>query len=272
MPAIRTFGWLGGKAYGNPLATGRQIINRLPWKSGQTYIEPFYGSGAIHLNRRRSEIEIVNDINDRLINWFKVMQTREPELDEILRWTPNSETIFWKARSLLDDEDDLTRAWAFNVAAAYSHLHLDTSLTYQVRWQGRDTSSRHLCFGDHTRKLIAARLQRVQILCRPYQKVLERSAKVDTALIYCDPPYPSARASDDYGTQGIDIAEMTELLLAQQGWVAVSGVEGEWNHLEDKGWHQHPLHRKMNFCEANQPVSDIQECLWTNYQPDPLLF
>ena len=40
-----------------------------------TYVEPFFGSGAVLLNKRKSLVEIANDCNSDIINMWKIVQS-----------------------------------------------------------------------------------------------------------------------------------------------------------------------------------------------------
>jgi site-specific DNA-adenine methylase len=54
------------------------IISHFP--EHQTYLEPFFGSGAVLFSKKRSELETINDIDGEVINLFKVIREKPDEL------------------------------------------------------------------------------------------------------------------------------------------------------------------------------------------------
>ena len=57
------------------------IISNIP--SHSVYLEPFFGSGAVFFNKPKSEIETINDINDDVYNYFKVLRDKSYELIKV---------------------------------------------------------------------------------------------------------------------------------------------------------------------------------------------
>ena len=53
-----------------------RIVELLP--EHKTYLEPYFGSGAVLFTKQPSAIETVNDLNDDVVNLFQVIQ-QEPE-------------------------------------------------------------------------------------------------------------------------------------------------------------------------------------------------
>src|SRR5205823_285703 len=62
------FAWYGGKAY-----YAKWIIGHFP--KHRVYIEPFGGAANILLRKRPSEVEIFNDLDERVINFFRVLRS-----------------------------------------------------------------------------------------------------------------------------------------------------------------------------------------------------
>ena len=91
------------------------IISRL--ESNRGYLEPFCGSCAILLNRAVSRFEIINDLDDLVVNFFRVLRDRPNELIEALSLTPfarqeleNSVVFLENGGKSLDDVER-ARCW-----------------------------------------------------------------------------------------------------------------------------------------------------------------
>ena len=51
------------------------------------YLEPFAGSLAVLLNKQRSHIETVNDIDEEIVNFFRILRDRSGELERVIEFT-----------------------------------------------------------------------------------------------------------------------------------------------------------------------------------------
>jgi DNA adenine methylase len=61
------------------------------------YVEPFFGGGAVFWAKEPSSIEIINDYNDNVVNFYRVMKMRFEELQKIVQSTPFSREIYKNA-------------------------------------------------------------------------------------------------------------------------------------------------------------------------------
>src|SRR5579884_454089 len=84
------FGWYGGK------------FNHLNWllpllPECHHYCEPFGGSGAVLLNRDPSPVETYNDLDNEVVNFFRVLRQQKEKLLEAIALTPFSREEFYYA-------------------------------------------------------------------------------------------------------------------------------------------------------------------------------
>ena len=80
-------GWLGGKSQ-----LARTIIDLMP--EHKTYVEVFGGAGWVLFKKTASPVEVINDVNDDLINLYRVLKYHfEAFLDEFEN-TLFSRTLF----------------------------------------------------------------------------------------------------------------------------------------------------------------------------------
>jgi site-specific DNA-adenine methylase len=70
---------------GSKWSTAQWIISNFPpGYEKMTYLEPFFGSGAIFFNKKRSVIETINDLDGNVVNLFKVIRDNPGELASIV--------------------------------------------------------------------------------------------------------------------------------------------------------------------------------------------
>ena len=79
------------------------------------YNEPFFGGGAIFFAKEPAEIEFINDINGEMVNFYKTLKRKFPELKDEVDCTLHSEFQHQQAREIYNDplsHGDVLRAWA----------------------------------------------------------------------------------------------------------------------------------------------------------------
>ncbi len=95
---------------GSKWSLARWIISFFP--EHHSYLEPFFGSGAVLFNKPRSHIETVNDLDGNVVNLFEWIR-RDPErLAREIYYTPYAREVYDGACSS-DPEDSFGRAVNF---------------------------------------------------------------------------------------------------------------------------------------------------------------
>ncbi|ADY51508.1 D12 class N6 adenine-specific DNA methyltransferase [Pseudopedobacter saltans DSM 12145] len=156
----------------------------------QTYIEPFVGGGAIFWAKRPSEVEVINDYNRELINFYEVAQNEFVELEKMVRISLHSRSLHNDATVIYNNPHMFTRiqrAWAVWVLSSQSFsAMLDGTWGYDKvkgTTSQKITNKREGFTVDY-----AIRLQNVQIENTDALRVI-RSRDYKEAFHYCDPPY-----------------------------------------------------------------------------------
>ncbi|PVV54756.1 DNA adenine methylase [Chryseobacterium sp. HMWF035] len=168
-----------------------EIIPLLP-KNIKIYCEPYFGGGAIF--RMRPEIapcEIINDVNANIINFYKVLKTRFPELKKKIELTLHSREEYKKAMIIynsprLFDDQPVIRAWAMYVACNMGYLHRAGSRGFDKEKAASVFKNKVERFGDE----FSLRLRSTQIECNQAHKIIQ-SRDSENSFFYCDPPYTS---------------------------------------------------------------------------------
>ena len=271
---LRGLRYAGAKSPSTGMA---QWINGwLPPSPAVTYAEPFCGMLGVLFQRNPSITEIANDLNERISNWWECVRSKPDEMYHQCAFTPFSESLFKKASATIDEGTDIERAAKFYAVVLGSFTASDADPSFAIQYTNKmydrkmgpaRRSSRMESWLKRIHK-VADRLRNVQLLHRDAMVILERLKDEPGAVVYCDPPYPSV--SKSYVHNDLDIEAMSDLLLAQVGQVAISGVGTEWDHL---GWwrRERPIMRRMGVNKYGDKAKKDSEVLWMNYDPEELL-
>lgn len=156
-----------------------------------SYLEAFWGSGAVLFNKPRSNIETVNDLDGNVVNLFEWIKNDPEKLAHEIYYTPFSRQVYDAAFGQMP-EDSLSRAVNFYIRCNMGHGFRTTG--EKVGWK-RDVIGRERAYAaqDWTKlpeRIIQAaeRLRGVQIENRPAVELIQRF-NYKGVLIYADPPY-----------------------------------------------------------------------------------
>lgn len=271
--------WFGGKA-----KLADWIIASLP--PHQTYVEPFGGAMAVLLRKAPSPVEVYNDVDGGLVNFWRVV--RDPalygDLQRRLALTPYARAEYQAARRTWRDEfDPLERAalWWTMVRQGFSaHASKHAGWSYTVGWSARGMSREVSKYLNAIEGLAAVheRIQRVQIEEGDWRAVMDRYDGPET-LFYLDPPYvPATRRAGGYAHE-LSIEDHRELVaraLAIKGGAVLSGYDHPlYAPLVDAGW---SVRRREVYCHAagRTRASGLHgqtrvECLWLSPRRAELL-
>lgn len=263
---LTALAWRGGKSAGpgNTTGTGAWVASLLPSDTDVFYCEPCFGMGGVLLQRPKAGAEMVNDLDGRLMNWWRVVRDQPAELARLLRYTPCAREAYEEARQTLDCADPVRRALAFTVLLQQAHPARrtpDESLSRAGGWYAAVDPARAGQRQPLAIERLAERLRDVALENTDALAVLARTAKRDDAVVYVDPPYA--------GTAGyaheVDREALALVLQAQRGRVALSGYGDEWDAL---GWRRESRAVVASATHAMESTDATRtESLWMNYAP-----
>jgi len=233
--AVSPFVWFGGKQ-----RLARRIVELLP--PHLVYVEPFGGAASVLLSKAPSRLEIYNDRDEGLVNFFRVLRDEPDELERRLRLTPFSRSEFaiaveaWRTE-YREISDPLERARLFWVRVEQSFAGTPMTVGWAGEFHGRRRGSRAKTSWTKLERFvkIAARLRLVQIENLDWRAVLERYDGPETCF-YLDPPYePSTRRryrqkgdkAYNHDLSALDHKELVDRVQALDASVLLSGYEHE---------------------------------------------
>lgn len=222
--------WFGGKSH---LASW--IIYHFP--QHQCYVEVFGGSAAVLLRKPPSKIEVYNDLNKFVCEFFKCLRDHSPELMARLVFMPYSRQLYNYFKEKGDNNewpsDLVTRSamWFFMQRTAFSGV-------YGAGWRhgkAKNPASTYSKILTHLFKA-AGRLRRVQIEQRDFRDIFKTYDTGDT-LFYVDPPY--AGIEDRYQESIFtmeDHKDLARIVHTVQGKVCISYYEHPFVDKIYKDW------------------------------------
>ncbi len=256
---------------GSKWKIAKWIVSQFP--EHHSYLEPFFGSGAILFNKPLSNIETVNDLNLDVVNMFMCIREDSERLAKIVEATPYSRNEYDYMYYAEVPEGKYEQARQFIVKCWQGHGYRVNQ--YKVGWkndvQGREKAyaMRHWNELPDRILLAAERLKQVQVECMPAVELIKRFRFQDV-LIYADPPYleetRTSHVKQQYSHEMLkeqEHVELLEVLLQHPGPVVLSGYESTLykEMLENRGWN------KKSVRSNDQSGATRQEVIWMNYDP-----
>lgn len=252
---------------GSKWSIAEWIIDHFP--RHHSYLEPFFGSGAVLFTKSRSPIETVNDLDGDVVNVFEWIKKDPERLAHAIYWTPYARDIYKKAFDEQGTEaDPFQRAVNFYIRMMMGHGFRTNG--ERVGWkndvQGREAAyaAKQWCDTPDIILRAAERLRGVQIENRPAVELIRRF-NYPNVLIYADPPYMlKTRYREQYRHEmnDSDHEELLESLKAHQGPVVLSGYDSSLYTSTLRGWHRDEI------STMNQNARPRKEVIWMNFAPD----
>lgn len=236
----------------------------------KSYLEPFFGSGAVFFNKAPAPIETINDLDGEIFNLFSVIRRRPEELATALWATPYSREEYDLAWQILKSGnmpalDEMERARLMLIRYWQTH---GSSARKKAGWKN-DVAGREAAYAArYWNKLpgwvmdAASRLKEAQIEHLPAVDLIRRFHSPEV-LIYADPPYLLSTRADRQYLHEMDDAgheELLRVLLDHPGPAMISGYESELYNDMLTGWEK--LQRSAQ--AANGACRT--ESLWVNYE------
>ena len=263
--------YYGGKNANSNTRVGVWIAERLPWKHQSIYIEPFAGMLGVLLQRRPVNLEIVNDLNSDLVNWWLTVRDDGEKFAERLKATPYSREIFNQSREFLKGDAGTRMARAI----AY-HVLLSQSINIKGGWRIKYSSGGAM--SKSYIDLIPAlqdRMIDVLIENRDALGLIDRTRSLDHVVMYLDPPYEGADVAA-YDKHTCDTDALRTMLGAAdtKAKIAISGYGDTFDPLE---WQRHEkevqeyARVRRDWDDESREKSSRTEVLWTNYDANEVL-
>lgn len=258
--------------YGGKQAMQLHILPLIP--EHRLYIEPFFGGGTIFFAKGPSYLEVINDINNNVINFYEVMQKDFERLLSEVEASLMSEAQHKYALRIYNRPNGhprVRRAWAFWYVTNYSFANKPGG-----GWKfDAGTANSHAGRTIKRRKdqfqYYRDRLSEVQISCRDAIRVIGDRDQKD-AFFYLDPPYPNSDQGHYKGYVEDDLEELLSVLERIHGKFILSNYNSELleRFINRNGWLLRQFDKRLSAPRENGRRKN--EILIMNYKPDLTLF
>lgn len=225
------------------------------------YLEPYAGSLAVLLNKEPCHIETANDLNDEVVNYFRVLRDSPGELERLVSLTPYSRAEYERAYEYTDN--DIERAWRFCVRCWMGFGNSDVYRNgFKSGQQGRSPNPAKAWAGlPGIMAAASRRLKNVQIENLPALELIRRYDTPDV-FVYIDPPYLHGTRKnylykyemDDDGHEAL-----LETAVNHPGKILISGYDNEMYNDYLSGWKKAYKNTRAENGLARTEV------LWMNY-------
>ena len=250
-----------------------------------TYVEVFGGAANLLLAKEPSAVEVYNDIDSGLVNFFRVIRDKDKfnRFYEQVMLIPYSREEFYYCRDTWrDEEDDILRAVKWFVAARQNFSgQLGTGWGYNVMWSSKCMAKIVSDWFSSIELLpeVSERFLRVQIEHNDFRKIL-KAYDTEETFFYLDPPYVlETRKCKAYEHEMSlkDHEDLVDLLLHIKGKAMLSGYDHElYKPLEEAGWTKLVFEArclvagrtratKYIYNDSNKHKLKRKECVWLNY-------
>ena len=256
---------------GSKFRLAKWIISHFPWH--RVYVEPLGGAGNVLLQKPPAAVEIFNDLDGDIVNFFRVARNPSTNalLCDMLDMTPFARSEFDEAFELSEDPVERARRLVvrteMGMGSMYEHDRAGFRTDSNVTSKPKTAQAYWNSISDRM-KPILKRFKGVLIENRPAIDVMRKHDGKDV-LHYVDPPYlPSVRDQNRnsqrfyrYEMSCSEHEDMLKELLDLEGMVVISGYDnGLYNDLL-QGWRQES---KEAMVSAFRGTKKQIECLWLN--------
>lgn len=181
--------------YGGKQKIASKVAKQLHGIKHTIYATPFCGGlGVLYAKKqaRNSEYrEAINDLNEMIVNLYRVARDSPDELRQMIELTPYSLAEYRRANEIykggLENASSIDAAWAVYVSA-----HMSFANKIGAGWgigrkgpnQAKTWNNKRKCLTETLK-----RLENIHIDCIDALAFIDRWDS-EATLFYCDPPYP----------------------------------------------------------------------------------
>jgi len=251
--------------YGGKQKLASRILGMIP--DHRIYCEPFCGGAAIFFAKKPSCVEIINDTNGEIINFYEVLKRDFPALEREIEISLHSRKQHRNARVIYENPDmfdRVKRAWAVWMLANGSYgCRLDGGYGYDRKGSvSKKLLNKRANFGTD----YAIRLQEAQIECCDALRIIT-SRDAPDAFFYIDPPYVGTDQGHYDGYTQMDFDALLGMLETLRGKFLLSSFRNASlsEYAKRNGWETLEIRTACLMSNKSKAPRDKVEVLTANY-------
>jgi DNA adenine methylase len=253
--------------YGGKQQLASIILGLIP--PHRLYCEPFLGGGAIFFAKKPSKVEVINDTNGEIINFYEVIRQDFPALREEITLSLHSRRQHHHAQVIYQNPelfDRVKRAWAVWMLANGSY---GCKITGGFAYGRVGSNHSRALDGKRDRFFVddyAGRLKRVQVECCDALRIIG-SRDIEDAFFYLDPPYVGADQGHYDGYTQEDFDMLLGILKGLKGKFLLSSYRNDslTGFARKNKWHTLELKMSSSMTHGCTSQRTKVEVLTANY-------
>lgn len=250
--------------YGGEQRMANLIVSLIP--DHKLYCEPFVGGAAVFFVKEPSGVEVINDLNGHVVNFYRICQTHFKKLEKLVKSTPHSRQLHRETKETLKNPynySPLQVAWAFWAQTTMSFSAVIFGGYAYERYSNRVLKTflhKKIAFTTDIRD----RLKGFNIENKDAIEVIKHCDK-QNSFFYCDPPYFNSDMGHYKGYTVRDFEELLKVLSNLNGMFLLSSYPSGILSQYTKKHRWHTLKKETRVAVTSQTDRVKTEELTANY-------
>lgn len=248
--------------YGGKQTMLPHILPLIPPHS--VYTESFFGGGAVFWSKKKAKIEIINDFNANVYNFYFILKNKFSELKRLVESSIISREVYKSALVIYHSPflfDEVKRAWAFWYATNFGFSNQIGNC--RITTHGKNSTCLNNKITSFTDSY-SERLKGVQIENNYAIEIISHH-DTDSTFHYVDPPYIGADQGHYGGYCQSHFNELLETLSRVKGKFLLSSYPNDElsRYVEKCNWYQKDI--QLHLGTSNIKGKKRKEVLTANY-------
>ncbi|MBQ4818890.1 DNA adenine methylase [Aquimarina sp. MMG016] len=239
--------------YGGKQNLTKHILSLIP--EHNLYCEPFVGGAAVFFAKEPSPVEVINDLDGKVVNFYRVCKLQFSKLQKMIQSTPHSRKLHSEAKDILQDpteKDIVKKAWAFWIQTNMSFSsRIFGGYAYERKTNG--VSRTILNKKNGFTKDICERLDLVDIECNDALTVI-KSRDTKESFFYIDPPYFNSDMGHYKGYSKQDFISLLNLLANIKGKFLLSSYPSDilFKYSKKNKWYSQSIEQTVSVTKGKR--------------------